>query len=665
MTTAAVARATMMSLLASSVVCFSTPPPRPSMLQSPLQPRRGGPSTTLPRRKHDGTERNNSGGGFALFLSQSANDNNSGFHYDNEPRGTSFLSQVSKRDLWERRQMKRPLRRKEMRDRRRVAPNSRGDYVGYDDGNFIENAAGRGHGGSMSGNDNNNAAIGNNEGGNNSGLEAFKDDVSINLKSMTDLLREVQISQNAQTRDVRELNSRVENIAERIYSSEEGVIGNNIHTPRGGGNNGNASQGIRGGAKDSYSNTGGGGGGGRSSNKWEDRNFGTSLDGEFQRKIKDVINEFDTRGGGGRQLREQQVVGDAATTSSSDSMGAAMSGNNMVGGEEAYHDKIARLESRIDGIDEGLKDTEYKFHTQMEYVDMLLVNRGLDGSIEDEQGEPPFRPHPPPPSFEDDESSFDFDGMEFQQGRPMMHMPPPPQFSFDHGGQQQGMPRMPPPPPPPMPHLQQQQGMPPPREGGPQTMDSNNNNATPPPPYTGNNMDDGRTYHQERNYIDFNVPRTNEFLSNQNRQQQTSTTKSVNTRSNTHHYDQANGSFMSAFSKADNERRREFQPFRDPRRNEVSARDQLPRGVTNSPNRRGFSSVPPPPPSMMMDGGLMMGDGGEGGGPMLGMVQGYYEEEPFHQFYEETDGGGSGPMMGNMMMGSDEEHRPFYDDMMY
>ena len=120
-------------------------------------------------------------------------------------------------------------------------------------------------------------------------------------------------------------------------------------------------------------------------------------------------------------------------------------------------------------------------------------------------------------------------------------------------------------------------GMPPPREGGPQTLDNNNNNATPPPPppYTGNNMDDGRTYHQERNYIDFNVPRTNEFLSNQNRRQQQTSTKSVNTRSNTHHYDQANGSFMSAFSKADNERRREFQPFRDPRRNEVSARDQF------------------------------------------------------------------------------------------
>ena len=38
---------------------------------------------------------------------QSVNDNVS-FHYDQEPRGTSYISQISKQDLHERRQMRRP-----------------------------------------------------------------------------------------------------------------------------------------------------------------------------------------------------------------------------------------------------------------------------------------------------------------------------------------------------------------------------------------------------------------------------------------------------------------------------------------------------------------------------------------------------------------------------
>ena len=59
--------------------------------------------------------------------SQSANDNvgNKSFHYDQEPRGTSYISQISQRDLWERRQLRRPKRGNErlVNTMRRDAPN--------------------------------------------------------------------------------------------------------------------------------------------------------------------------------------------------------------------------------------------------------------------------------------------------------------------------------------------------------------------------------------------------------------------------------------------------------------------------------------------------------------------------------------------------------------
>ena len=58
--------------------------------------------------------------------SQSANDNvGNTFHYDQEPRGTSYISQISQRDLWERRQLRRPKRGNErlVNTMRRDAPN--------------------------------------------------------------------------------------------------------------------------------------------------------------------------------------------------------------------------------------------------------------------------------------------------------------------------------------------------------------------------------------------------------------------------------------------------------------------------------------------------------------------------------------------------------------
>lgn len=153
----------------------------------------------------------------------------------------------------------------------------------------------------------------------------------------------------------------------------------------------------------------------------------------------------------------------------------------------------------------------------------------------------------------------------------------------------------------------------------------------PPPPqesYEGSAyyVDDGTRYYQERNYNQPNVPPPGhgEIPSSQKKQQQSD--QSANERSGAHHYQQGNRSFISAFSKADNERRREFDPFRDSQRgNQFSVREQLPRGA---PPRRGGGFVAPPPEPMHPQ----------------------YFEEPY--FFED------GPLMDGPMM--DEEY--FYDD---
>lgn len=182
-------------------------------------------------------------------------------------------------------------------------------------------------------------------------------------------------------------------------------------------------------------------------------------------------------------------------------------------------------------------------------------------------------------------------------------------------------------------------------------------------------MDDGRSHFQERNVNNFNDPmpsQPTEIPSNQNQQ----STKSVNTRSDGHHYKEGNASFMSSFSRMDNDRRREFQPFQDRRRmdksvNEVRPGDQLPRGVANAPNRR-FDTPPPPmmpnvghrgmgmesmgvSPEMMMGPGMGM----DMGGPEMMMGPGYMEEQ---MYFEES------PMMGGGMM-MEEDY--FNNDMMY
>lgn len=182
----------------------------------------------------------------------------------------------------------------------------------------------------------------------------------------------------------------------------------------------------------------------------------------------------------------------------------------------------------------------------------------------------------------------------------------------------------------------------------------------PPPPPTrpeesydgsgGPYADDGRTHFQERNYNDPRnpppPPRPIEISSSQNRQ---SEERSVNTRSDGHHYKDDNSSFMSSFSKMDNERRREFNPYDrgSSRRDDVRIQDQgLSRGARGPPNRRPFEMMPPRPSA---EGPVMQPGFDYLDGPMSGMGPGMMEE-PY--FYEEEE-----PMMMMMM-----EDGYFYDD---
>ena len=97
--------------------------------------------------------------------------------------------------------------------------------------------------------------------------------------------------------------------------------------------------------------------------------------------------------------------------------------------------------------------------------------------------------------------------------------------------------------------------------------------VSPPPERT--MIDDGSVYYQERNYR--------------------RGSNSVNERSEGHYYDQPNTSFLSAFSKADNERRREFHPFANSRLRQqntigANANNEMPtRGIWSAPGSGGGS----------------------------------------------------------------------------
>lgn len=95
-----------------------------------------------------------------------------------------------------------------------------------------------------------------------------------------------------------------------------------------------------------------------------------------------------------------------------------------------------------------------------------------------------------------------------------------------------------------------------------------------PPPPERRMIDDGSVYCQERNYH--------------------RGSNSVNERSEGHYYDQPNTSYLSAFSKADNERRREFNPFANSRLRQLNtiganANEKPTRGIWSAPGSGGGS----------------------------------------------------------------------------
>ena len=269
--------------------------------------------------------------------------------------------------------------------------------------------------------------------------------------------------------------------------------------------------------------------------------------------------------------------------------------------DERYREssRVAYLEAKLDGIDEALRSMEAKLDAQIDVVDMLIDDRrgfdddDIEGGVDDEDDD-----YDPPPPL----SSFD-EYVGFREREPPMP-PPPPRFV-----ERRGPPPLPLPPPP----------LPPPSP------------PPPPPPREGYGdprraIDDGRAYYQERNYGREDIASSSQRQSG----------KSANERSEGHYYDQRNDSFISAFSKMDNQRRREFRPFADERLrgNAIGANDDArsSRGVRSPPNR-GYSSMPPP--SMMMpeyfDGMPYFRDED---GPMMMMEEDgdYYYDNGMYQF---------------------------------
>ena len=361
------------------------------------------------------------------------------------------------------------------------------------------------------------------------------------------------------------------------------------------------------------------------------KSIGKSLDGEFHRKIKnviDVLDEYDDYDDdlAGREYpasytrrTKRRMIDDEYDDDNTDDDTA----------DSYTTSKVIQLESRIRKMDKLLRSMEGNVNAHIEYVDQM-VNQRLD-DIEDDV------------VAASSASSAAFEG-ELQRPPPL---PPPEQLYMEER-------RVPHPPLPPPSSSYTQQGPPPlypplpPRPLPPPSQESYTN------PYSMD--DDGRTYYQERNYNDLRP--TPHILSQQARQ-----SNSANEQSRGYHYNERNTSFISAFSKADNERRRQFQPFRrggglgqddtttarwNNNRVEPSG-ERLPGGVRYPPNRD-FRSVSRPysqSPSMLgRDNGMRM------------MQEGYFEEGPGGYFEEPYYYDEDRPMM----MGGEDY---LYDDNMF
>lgn len=422
------------------------------------------------------------------FLRQYGDDDYSSSYQD---RNTSYISQVSARDLFERRQLRRPgdrAARRRLLDQRRVASRGPGPnpqqmrYPQYEYEDFQpvqppppsrpmspmqqqplqpQPTAQQPQPPPMQTMD--------------EGIDTFKDGVSSNLKAMTDLLKDMKKSQGLQSEEVEALADKVEDIAERLSESKR----------------------RRGKKKD----------------RTDQSKFGRSLDGEFHQKIKDVIDEFEFDA---NRDDEDEVP-------------------------EYYKNKVLGLESKIDRMGEALE--------------LVLSNRRLEDM---------------------NEEMFAENSGRYQYDHPIP--PPPPQMSQDEMVDQQLPPQFQPPP---------------------EMMDD---------PY----FDDGTRYYDNVNERDAAYSRGMSPGSATSVRYSRPET-SANDSSGGFHYKGANKSFISAFSKMDNEKRKEFRPWMDDRRRR---NDQLPRGVNPEESQRppsmgrGFNNVPMPPPGGIPEDGYALFDNG-------------------------------------------------------
>ena len=377
--------------------------------------------------------------------SQSVNDNTGGFHYEQEPRGTSYMSQISERDLYERRKMRRDtLSQRVASSNMRNTPNSRGgsyqQQMKQQVMNMRQPPIQEMQRPARSRMDTENVLYNNNmvqqqqqPSINNEEFNTFKNNVSQSLLSMTNLLKEMQSNQNIQNTDVQVLTRRVADMTNRLGKATAMQQNDNDN------------------------------GGGRSSEEIDnminqinergaqETSFGTSLDGQFNQKIKEfVVDKSDDN----NKLDDSNFIDQTPSS----------------GRDEQYYpvSKVAQLENKINKIDSFLQSMENKFDT--------LINDRLDGiedvplsverepfMVEDRQPPipppmyeqevpPPLQPMPPPPPIQDGfDEGFDmddgrafyqernFNARSFNQANNNIPPPPPPQFREQISSSQQQM----------------------------------------------------------------------------------------------------------------------------------------------------------------------------------------------------------------------------------
>jgi len=380
----------------------------------------------------------------------SVNDNVGGFHYEQEPRGTSYMSQISERDLYERRKMRRDtLSQRVASSNMRNTPNSRGAGGSYqqqmkqqvmnmrrppmqemqrppatprsrmDTENVLYN--------------NNNNMAQQQPAINNEEFNTFKNNVSQSLVSMTNLLKDMQSNQNIQNTDVQVLTRRVADMTNRLGKATAMQQDNNDRR---------SSEEI-----DDMINQ-------INERGAQETSFGTSLDGQFNPKIKEfVVDKSDNV----NKMDDSNFIDQTPPTGK--------------GSDEQYYpvSKVAQLENKINKIDSFLQTMENKFDTlindRLDVIEDVTAGMERESFMEDRSPQPipppmpyeleippPLPPMPPaPPPQEELDMGFDmddgrafyqernFNARSFNQANNNIPPPPPPQFRQQISSSQQQM----------------------------------------------------------------------------------------------------------------------------------------------------------------------------------------------------------------------------------